>query len=76
MLQLGSRNLWSHEAWTRLPPHRSLLTPLSFLYRSLHVYPDKVAVVDGGQRTSYAEFAGRVFRLASALLGRGLQPGD
>ena len=75
MLQLGSRGLWSHEAWTRLPPHRSLLTPLSFLYRSLHVYPDKVAVVDGRWRTSYAEFAGRVFRLASALLRRGLQPG-
>ncbi|MCL6499462.1 MAG: acyl--CoA ligase family protein [Firmicutes bacterium] len=67
--------MWSHEAWTRLPPHRSLLTPLSFLYRSLHVYPDKVAVVDGRWRTSYAEFAGRVFRLASALLRRGLQPG-
>lgn len=75
MLQVGSRGLWSHEAWTRLPPHRSLLTPLSFLYRSLHVYPDKVAVVDGRWRTSYTEFAGRVFRLASALLRRGLQPG-
>ncbi len=76
MLQLGVRSLWSHEAWTRLPPHRSLLTPLSFLYRSLHVYPDKVAVVDGLRRTSYAEFAGRVFRLASALVRRGLRPGD
>ncbi|MFN3286070.1 MAG: acyl--CoA ligase family protein [bacterium] len=75
MLQLGPRSLWAHEAWTRLPPHRSLLTPLSFLYRSLHVYPDKVAVVDGRQRTSYGEFARRVFCLATALLRRGLQPG-
>ncbi len=76
MTQVDFRGLWSHEAWTRLPPHRSPLTPLSFLYRSLHVYPDKVAAVDGSRRTSYAAFASRVFRLASSLRRHGLQPGD
>lgn len=76
MLVASPRGIWSHEAWTRLPPHRSLLTPLSFLYRSLLVYPDKVAVVDGDHRVPYAEFAARIFRLASALIARGLCRGD
>jgi fatty-acyl-CoA synthase len=72
----GVWSLWSHQAWTRLPPHRSLLTPLSFLYRSLHVYPDKLAVVDGARRVPYGEFGSRTFRLARALQRRGLQPGE
>jgi fatty-acyl-CoA synthase len=76
VVRIESRGLWAHHAWTRLPPYRSPLTPLSFLYRSLHVYPEKVAVVDGSRRIPYAEFADRVFRLARALQGRGLQPGD
>jgi len=52
------------------------LTPLSFLRRSAFVYPDKIAVVNGRQRFSYAEFNARVNRLATALQGAGIEPGD
>jgi fatty-acyl-CoA synthase len=52
------------------------LTPLSFLERSRRVFPDKTAVVYGQQRLTYAEFAARVHRLASALLRAGLRKDD
>ncbi len=55
---------------------KSALTPLSFLARSAHAYPDRIAVVDGGRRFSYAEFQARTHRLASALRGRGIAAGD
>jgi fatty-acyl-CoA synthase len=70
------QGLWSREEWTRLPTYRSTLTPLSFLYRTSAVFPEKVGVVDGERRLTYGEFAARVFRLASALARRGISPGD
>ena len=54
----------------------ALLTPLRFLERSAHVYPDKPAVRYGNQTYSYAQFARRVRQLASALRKAGLEPGD
>ncbi len=54
----------------------SPLTPLDFLARSALVYPDATAVVDGDRRFTYAEFQGRVNRLAAALQGIGIGPGD
>ena len=56
--------------------HRSELTPLSFLERSVMVYPDKVAVVHEDRRYTYREFGERVNRLASALRAAGLRKGD
>jgi fatty-acyl-CoA synthase len=52
------------------------LTPLSFLARAVEVYPDQPAVVYGPHRKTYAEYHARVSRLASALAGMGVQPGD
>src|ERR1700674_2153917 len=52
------------------------LTPLSFLARTSAVYPDKLAVVHGDLRFTYAEFRDRCHRLASALARRGIGPGD
>ena len=52
------------------------LTPLSFLKRASAVFPDEDAVVYGPVRRSYAEYAARVTRLASALQGIGVKPGD
>src|SRR5687768_1648245 len=52
------------------------LTPLSFLARSVFVYPDKTAVVDGARRFTYREFDTRVTRLAAALRSAGVEPGD
>jgi fatty-acyl-CoA synthase len=52
------------------------LTPLSFLRRSADVYPDKVAIVHGTARHTYAEFARDAQRLARGLRASGVGPGD
>ena len=54
----------------------SVLTPLEFLARSAAVYPGHTAAVDEDRRFTYAEFQTRVHRLASALAGAGVKPGD
>ncbi|CAA9446636.1 MAG: 3-methylmercaptopropionyl-CoA ligase of DmdB1 type [uncultured Rubrobacteraceae bacterium] len=56
--------------------YRDELTPVSFLRRSAHVFPEKVAVVHGDRRYTYREFEERVNRLASRLRDAGLQKGD
>ena len=43
------------------------LSPLSFIERTAEVYPDRLAVVHGGLRRSWAEIYTRCRRLASAL---------
>jgi fatty-acyl-CoA synthase len=70
------QRLWAKAQWPGLPVHRSLLTPLMFLERTLHVFPDVIGVVDGERRFTYGEFGARVYRLASALRGRGVAAGD
>lgn len=52
------------------------LTPLSHLRRAAHVFAEEPAVVYGDHRKSYAEYHDRCSRLASALSGMGVQPGD
>ena len=56
--------------------HRTELSPLRFLERSVLVYPGKVAVVHEDRRYTYREFGERVNRLASALRAAGLKKGD
>jgi fatty-acyl-CoA synthase len=51
-------------------------TPLSFLERSARVWPDKVAVIYGSRRLTYAEFAAEAARVAGALRASGVEPGD
>ena len=55
---------------------RSELNPVDFLDRAAYLYPDKVAVVDGGRRYSYWELAERSWRLANALRSADLHKGD
>ncbi len=55
---------------------RSELNPVEFLRRAAYVYPDKTAVVDGGRRYAYREFAERSWRLGNALRSAGLDKGD
>jgi fatty-acyl-CoA synthase len=55
---------------------RTELNPVDFLGRAAHVYRDKIAVVDGERRYSYAELAERSWRLANALRSAGLRRGD
>ncbi len=52
------------------------LSPLSFLQRAARVWPEKPAVVYGAHRANYAQYHARVSRLASALSGLGVAPGD
>ena len=58
------------------PVFRSELNPVDFLQRAAYLYPDKVAVVDGGRRYPYSELAERSWRLANALRAAGLRKGD
>ena len=60
----------------RRPANYVPLTPISFLARSAVVYPDKPAVIHGDRSFTYAEFAARCRRLASALARRGIGAGD
>ena len=46
------------------------------LHKALRECPDRVAVVAGDQRPTFRQFAQRVQRLAGALHGLGVQPGD
>jgi fatty-acyl-CoA synthase len=46
------------------------------LHRTAQRYPDKLAVVSGELRVSYAEFDAAVNRTANALADRGLTKGD
>ena len=52
------------------------LTPLSFLAWSARVCPERVAVVQGERRFTWAETDARARRLASALASRGVATGD
>lgn len=52
------------------------LSPLSFLKRAAHIYPDRDAVVHGERRYTYRQLHQRARRLASALERVGVQPGD
>jgi len=52
------------------------LTPLSHLRRAADLFAAREALVYGGTRRSYAEYAMRVSRLASALTRAGVKPGN
>ncbi|MDB5590635.1 acyl-CoA synthetase [Enterovirga sp.] len=60
----------------RNPANHQPLTPLQFLERAAHTFPDRTAIIHGGLRRSYAEFYARTRRLASALAKRGIGRGD
>ena len=70
------QQLWARDEWPGLPPYRSILSPLMLLERTLHVFPERLGVVDGDRRMTYGEFGARVYRLASALRQRGIGKHD
>ena len=52
------------------------MTPLAFLERSAEVYPDRLAVVHGNLRQTWADTYRRCRQLAGALAARGIGRGD
>lgn len=46
------------------------------LHRALQQYPDRIATIYGDRRRTYRQLADRVARLAGALQGLGMAPGD
>jgi fatty-acyl-CoA synthase len=52
------------------------LTPLDFARRSQRLYPDRLAVVDGDLRLTYAQFLERCDRWSAALQALGVEKGD
>ena len=60
------RNLANHTA----------LSPLSFLARAASVYPNRLSIIHGDSRFTWAQTYARCRRLASALTMRGVGTGD
>ena len=60
----------------RRPANHVPLSPVSFLHRAALAHPDRIATVYGDLRRSWAEVRDRCRRLASALRGLGIGPGD
>src|SRR3984957_4583474 len=60
----------------RRPANHVPLSPVSFLTRAARIYPNRVAVIHGERRFTYAQFLDRVRRLASALARAGVGTGD
>ncbi|MFP3556727.1 AMP-binding protein [Paraburkholderia sp. SIMBA_049] len=52
------------------------LTPLTFLDRTADVYPQRTAIIHGEFRQTWAATRERCYRLASALVQLGIEPGD
>src|SRR5258708_481564 len=52
------------------------LTPLGFIERAASVHPERIAVVYGATRRTWAQTYARCRRLASALARRGIGVGD
>ncbi|MDF1728823.1 MAG: AMP-binding protein [Sulfitobacter sp.] len=60
----------------RCPANYVPLTPLSHLKRAADVFADRLAVVHGDHRVTYRQYHERCSRLASALAGLGIAPGE
>jgi fatty-acyl-CoA synthase len=52
------------------------LSPVHFIRRSAYIFRDKTAIAYGVRRYSYGEFGVRCERLAAALIGAGITPGQ
>src|SRR5437773_129867 len=52
------------------------LTPLEFARRARKLYPERVAVIDGDSRWTYAQFLDRCDRWSAVLQKLGIKPGD
>ena len=56
--------------------NHTALSPLSFLARTASVYPNRLSIIHGNSRFTWAQTYARCKRLASALAKRGVGMGD
>jgi fatty-acyl-CoA synthase len=64
------------EGLDRNPANYTPLTPVSFLAKAAGTYPDRIAVIHGGIRRTWAQTYARCRQLASALARHGIRRGD
>jgi fatty-acyl-CoA synthase len=76
MVDTMPSNAYDGDALARNRANFVPLSPLSFLARTAQVYPQRLALVHGDLRQTWAETAVRCRRLASALQGLGVGVGD
>jgi fatty-acyl-CoA synthase len=55
---------------------RTEMNPVDLLARAAFMYPEKIGVVHGARRYTYAQFGERAWRLANGLREAGLKKGD
>ncbi|MEO0034078.1 MAG: hypothetical protein RLZZ501_101 [Pseudomonadota bacterium] len=72
---MSSRNPYDADL-AKNPANHVPLSPLGFLERTATVHPDRVGVIHGARRITWAESYRRCRRLASALARHGIGPGD
>src|SRR3954451_17031980 len=65
-----------HTDLDRNPANYQPLTPLTYLSRAAHIFPDHPAIVHGDLTRTYSDFYKRARKLASALAKRGIGRGD
>ena len=66
----------AYDELPRTPANFQPLTPLTMLERAANVFPDRIAIIHGRQRTTYAQFYRRCRKLASALANQGIGKND
>ena len=71
---MSSQNIFTQDL-PRTEANFAALTPLAFLERTAQVYPDRLAIVHGALRQTWAQTYSRCRRLASALHQRGIKRG-
>src|SRR5437879_2926224 len=52
------------------------LSPIRCMHRAVDLYGNKLGIVSGDRRFTYAQFGERCERLATALVRSGIRPGD
>jgi fatty-acyl-CoA synthase len=72
----GSGKSNPYDEFDKNPANYAPLTPLGFIERAAHVYPERLAVVHGARRFTWAQTYARCRQLASALAQRGVKAGD
>ncbi len=60
----------------KAPANNAPLTPLSHLNRAREVFGQRPSIIYGQRRFTWSETHDRCTRLASALVARGIEPGD